>query len=132
MLSFCIVDARDLEVFIMVSINSRTEEDKIKVINKDANNKFKWSWLEKTVIVQIGKEMHKIVLADCSRKDNVCGKAQCCECLDLINYASRGVNTLIRHCQTKKHIRGLATKLSDICKPGCSINIHSYIWHRLS
>ena len=110
MLSFCIVDARDLEVFIMVSIISRTEEDKIKVIDKDANNKFKWSWLEKTVTVQIGKEMHKIVLADCIRKVSVCGKAQCCECLDLINYASRGVNTLIRHCQTKKHIRGLTTK----------------------
>ena len=57
--------------------------------------------------------MHKIVLADCIRKVSVCGKAQCCECLDLINYASRGVNTLIRHCQTKKHIRGLTTKLTN-------------------
>ena len=53
------MDARDFEVFIMVSIISRTEEDQIKIINKDVNNKFKWSWLEKTVTVQIGKEMHK-------------------------------------------------------------------------
>ena len=42
----------------------------------------------KTVTVQIGKEMHKIALAVCIRKVNVCGKAQCCECLNLINYAS--------------------------------------------
>ena len=31
----------------------------------------------KTVTVQIGKEMQKIVLADCIRKANVCVKAQC-------------------------------------------------------
>ena len=31
----------------------------------------------KTVTVQIGKEMHKIMLADCIRKVNVCVKAQC-------------------------------------------------------
>ena len=55
---------------------------------------------KKTVTVQIGKEIPKISLADCISKVDVCGKAQCCECLDLINYASRGVNTLVKHCQT--------------------------------
>ena len=31
----------------------------------------------KTVTVQIEKDMHKIVLADCIRKVNGCVKAQC-------------------------------------------------------
>ena len=31
----------------------------------------------KTVTVQIGKEMHKIMLVDCIKKVNVCVKAQC-------------------------------------------------------
>ena len=40
---------------IMVSIINRTEEDQIKIIDKDAKNKFKWSWLEKFITVEIEK-----------------------------------------------------------------------------
>ena len=50
---------------IMVSIINRTEEDQIKIIDKGAKNKFKWSWLEKFVTVEIEKKSHKIMLADC-------------------------------------------------------------------
>ena len=50
---------------IMVSIINCTEEDQIKIIDKDAENKFKWSWLEKFVTVEIEKKSHKITLADC-------------------------------------------------------------------
>ena len=39
----------------MVSIINRTEEDQTKIIDKDAKNKFKWSWLEKFVTVEIEK-----------------------------------------------------------------------------
>ena len=49
----------------MVSIIYRTEEDQTKIIDKDAKNKFKWSWLEKFVTVEIEKKSHKIMLADC-------------------------------------------------------------------
>ena len=51
----------------MVSIINRTEEDQTKIIDKDAKNKFKfkWSWLEKFVTVEIEKKSHKIMLADC-------------------------------------------------------------------
>ena len=49
----------------MVSIISRTEEDQIKIIDKGAKNKFKWSWLEKFITVEIEKKPHKIMLADC-------------------------------------------------------------------
>ena len=50
---------------IMVSIINRTEEDQIKIIDKYAENKFKWSWLEKFVTVEIEKNSHKITLAYC-------------------------------------------------------------------
>ena len=30
---------------IMVSIINRTEDDQTKIMDKDAKNKFKWSWL---------------------------------------------------------------------------------------
>ena len=42
-----------------------TEEDQTKIIDKGAKNKFKWSWLEKFVTVEIEKKSHKIMLADC-------------------------------------------------------------------
>ena len=38
---------------IMASIINRTEEDQIKIIDKDAKNNFTWSWLEKFVTVEI-------------------------------------------------------------------------------
>ena len=50
---------------IMVSIINRTEEDQTKIIDKGVKNKFKWSWLEKFVTVEIEKKSHKIMLADC-------------------------------------------------------------------
>ena len=50
---------------IMVSIVNRTEEDQTKIMDKGARNKFKWSWLEKFVTVEIEKKSHKIMLADC-------------------------------------------------------------------
>ena len=49
----------------MVSIINRTEEAQTKIIDKGAKNKFKWSWLEKFVTVEIEKKSHKIMLADC-------------------------------------------------------------------
>ena len=39
----------------MVSIIYRTEEDQIKIIDKDAKNNVKWSWLEKFVTAEIEK-----------------------------------------------------------------------------
>ena len=50
---------------IMVSIINRTEEDQTKIMDKGAKNKFKWSWLEKFVTVEIEKKSHKIMLVDC-------------------------------------------------------------------
>ena len=41
----------------MVSIINRTEEDQIKIIDKDAKNKFKWSWLEKFVTVELYRQL---------------------------------------------------------------------------
>ena len=49
----------------MVSIINWTEEDQTKIIDKDAKNKFKWSWLEKFVTVEIEKKSHKVTLANC-------------------------------------------------------------------
>ena len=49
----------------MVSIINRTEEDQTKIIDEGAKNKFKWSWLEKFVTVEIEKKSQMIMLADC-------------------------------------------------------------------
>ena len=49
----------------MVSIINRTEEDQTNIIDKGAKNKFKWSWLEKFVTVEIEMKSHKITLSDC-------------------------------------------------------------------
>ena len=49
----------------MVSIINRTEEDQTKTIDIDVKNKFKWSWLEKFVTVDIEKKSHKITLTEC-------------------------------------------------------------------
>ena len=49
----------------MVSIINRTEEDQTKIIDKGAKSKFKWSWLETFVTVEIENKSHKIMLADC-------------------------------------------------------------------
>ena len=56
---------------IMVSIINRTEEDQTKIIDKDAKNKFKWSWLEKFVTVEIEKKSHKVTLANCIESAHV-------------------------------------------------------------
>ena len=45
-----------LEV-IMVSTINRTEDDQIKIIDKDAKNIFKWSWLEKFVTVELYRHL---------------------------------------------------------------------------
>ena len=50
---------------IMVSIINRMEEDQTKTIDIDVKNKFKWSWLEKFVTVEIEKKSHKITLTEC-------------------------------------------------------------------
>ena len=49
----------------MVSIINRTEEDQTKTIDTDVKNKFKWSWLEKFVTVEIEKKSHNITLTEC-------------------------------------------------------------------
>ena len=38
---------------IMVSIINRTGEDQIEIIDKDAKNKFKWSWLESREVITV-------------------------------------------------------------------------------
>ena len=121
-LSFCIVDACELEVFIMVSIISRMEEDQIKIIDKDANNKFKWSWLFK-----LEKKCVKL------HWQTVLGRSMCVERLSVVSFR---LNKLcVPRCEhirktlsnketcTRSHYQ--IDKLSDICKPECSI--HSYI-----
>ena len=50
---------------IMISIINGTEEEQTKIIDKDAKNKFKWSWLEKFVTVEFEKKSHKVTMADC-------------------------------------------------------------------
>ena len=42
---------------IRLSIINRTWEDQIKIIDKDAKNKFTWSWLEKFVTVELYRQL---------------------------------------------------------------------------
>ena len=60
----------------------------VKDINKDVKNKFRWSWLERsiTLTVKIGKNTEDAVekLADDIAKCDVPRKAQCLYCDDTI------------------------------------------------
>ncbi len=53
-----------------------------------------------------------ICLADSIRKVDICGKALCIECKELINYASRGVRSLEEHLKTRKYVSRVETKLT--------------------
>ena len=50
----------------MVSIINRTGEleDQIKIIDKDAKNNFKWSWLEKFVTVELYKQLKYVYIVN--------------------------------------------------------------------
>ena len=60
---------------------SKENEALVKEIDKDVINKFRWSWLERsvTVRVKIGKNTEDVIekLFDYIAKTDVPGKAQC-------------------------------------------------------
>ena len=67
----------------MVSIINRTAEleDQIKIIDKDAKNKFKWSWLQKFVTVELYKQLkyvHVYIVNTLYVKIRIVCSVRCC------------------------------------------------------
>ena len=57
------------------------------------------------------------------------GKAVCSLCQKTINYASRGVVTMIEHCQTKAHVEKVITKRTNYSLPTAVENTDAYGLH---
>ena len=77
----------------------------MKEIDVDVKNKFRWSWLEKsvTVRVKIGKNTEDVIEKfDYIAKTDVPEKAQCLYCDDTINYGSHGCVALVEHASEKE------------------------------
>ena len=85
---------------------SKENEALVKEIDKDVKNKFRWSWLEKsvTVRVKIRKNTEDVIerLFDYIDRTDVPWKAQCLYCDDTINYGSRGCVALVEHATKRK------------------------------
>ena len=97
---------------------TKENEALVKDINKDVKNKFRWSWLERTITltVKIGKNTEDVVekLGDYIAKCDVPGKAQCLYCDDTINYRSRGCVALVEHAtKGKKHAAKVALRRTN-------------------
>ena len=107
------------------------EEDELKLvdIDKDQSNKWRWDWLEKSIVVDPAKILPKsdwskgsltLLVKDYIRKVDIPGKASCtlCENNGYIKYGSTGVKAILDHLKAKKHVRNVVTEMENSRLPG--------------
>lgn len=116
-----------------MSILQRNDADDVKIIDIDKNqvNKWRWPWLEKSVVVDPSEVVPKaqwtkgkltLVLKDAIQKVDVAGKACCIVCGNsrLINYGTSGVKAITDHMKSKDHIRKVIESLGNNRLPGAT------------
>jgi len=69
-------------------------DDKLKEIDKDIKNKFRWNWLERSIQISYRNskgnlETGSFLLGDFIRKVNKSGEAMCITCDKLLSYRSK-------------------------------------------
>ena len=105
------------------------DETKLQEVEKTVSNKWRWDWLEKTVVVDPGKICPKLnwkkgpltlIAKDTFRKVDLAGKAICtvCQADGYVTYGSSGVKILVDHMKTKKHVSRVAMELENTRLPG--------------
>lgn len=76
------------------------QDPSVKEIDAGVKNKFKWTWLQESCIV----DGHTLSL-DCYSKVSLPGKVLCTVCNDTINYATSGKKALLNHVRLAKHVK---------------------------
>ena len=67
------------------------ESSRVREIDVKIKNKFRFEWMETTVLLKSKKcNECEVKLGDSIEKVDVPGKAQCSYCNDVINYGSKG------------------------------------------
>ena len=91
----------------MPNIIETRDEAKVREIDADLKNKFRWDWLDRKVTVSpVGsskQEPLSVLVSDFVKKLDVAGKALCTVCDDVILYGSRGWKALQSHATSVKH-----------------------------
>lgn len=122
-----------------MSILERYGEDdelKLEEVEKEVANRWRWEWLEGTVVVDPAAILPKLnwrkgqltlLVKDTIRKINIPGKAVCtvCSADGYITYGGSGRTMLLDHLKTKKHVRRVVTALENMCLPGTTTDTSS-------
>ena len=91
----------------MPNVIETRDDAKVREIDADLKNKFRWDWLDRKVTVcPVGsskEEPLSVLVADFVKKLDVAGKALCTVCDDVILYGSRGWKALQSHATSVKH-----------------------------
>ena len=84
-------------------IISGEDESKVRDIDREEKNKFKFDWLSKTVKLEQDGRSTDVSFRETIKKIDISGKAVCTLCNDVIYYGKRGCVAISDHLKTKKH-----------------------------
>ena len=100
-----------------MSALSINDEHKVRLIDVNKKNKFKFSWMSSKVKVQLDSEEFDVLVGNCIVKLDVSGKVKCTLCADIIEYGNRGLTAITRHIKTKKHAQKEIAKRQNFSMP---------------
>lgn len=97
--------------------NVVSDSVRLREIDKNEKNKFRFDWLTKTVKLKLGDKETEVIVGDCVKKVDVSGKAICNLCTDFILYGNRGYGAISDHLKTKKHKEKVFEKKANYTLP---------------
>ena len=108
----------------MAKYLSKSDELKVREIDKGVKEPFSFAWLEKTVKIPMKGVDTEMKLREYIRKVDQRGMCACLACdLTTLNYGNRGSVALVGHTKTTKHMKNVerdrqSTKLDTfVVKP---------------
>jgi hypothetical protein len=100
------------------------DEHKVRLIDHQEKNKFKFDWLKKTVLIKLPKNVGdaiaedvEVKVEDSIKKIDQSGKVMCFLCSDIIYYGKRGYAAISDHIKSKKHSAKEQIKVTNYSLP---------------
>ncbi|GBN13793.1 hypothetical protein AVEN_133559-1 [Araneus ventricosus] len=100
------------------------DEHKVRSIDANEKNKFKFEWLNKSVKIKLSAKGNNtsveeiaVKVGDSIKKIDISGTVNCQLCSDTIYYGKRGFSAISSHLQTKKHISKIQAKRENYTLP---------------
>ncbi|GBN62329.1 hypothetical protein AVEN_172281-1 [Araneus ventricosus] len=100
------------------------DEHKVRSIDANEKNKFKFVWLNKSVKIKLpakgnntNVEEIAVNVGDSIKKIDISGTVNCQLCTDTIYYEKRGFSAISSHLQTKKHLSKVQAKRENYTLP---------------